>query len=120
MMQTIKPLVLASAVLVVGLVCFIVFNFYQQRLIAEKTDGLYVYWSNALEIARDQQQTVSEFVEEHGDRANIITQAPGSVLLRETIHMNILTCSEWSVEISFSWSGGDSSRFTRLAGKCSS
>lgn len=114
-----KSIVLLVAFLIVGFVTLIVFNFYQSKLISEKTEETFEYWSNAIESARNQRQTVPEFVEQHSERAVVIYQESNKAHLKETVRVETITCSEWTMNISYSWSGGDSARSSLLTGKCS-
>ena len=115
-----KRIFFVFIVFAVALICYFGFNIYQTKIIQEQVTESMSYWSNAIASARSNNQAVKDFVDTHSVRAAVVEQQSGSALLRETIPVDSLVCSEWSIDILLSWSGGDSSRLTMLSGECSS
>jgi len=110
----------AVVILVVaGFAIYMAINSYLHNKIEEQVSLSYVYWSDALKLARNDNQTVDKFVRINSPRALVIEESNDSVLLREVIPIDSLICSEYSIDIRYTYSGGDSVRFGILTGKCS-
>ncbi len=111
-----KALLLLSVILIIGIAAILAHDTYVRKVTEKVSADAYKYWTAAIQDARDRNLMPLDFMAAHEHRAIVMSQSEGGVVLRETKALDSFLCDSWSIDISYSYSGGESARFTLLTG----